>query len=252
VSLVDEYQMNGDWRYYFSDYFPSDWHCDRGELTRLDLGVLDDIVNRIPPNPEETKPKNKPASLMLTFPLDTEAEGPLIIEPNPDWKLFHHMDSNLQFLWTATERPGRGINVTSVDIQQGSMTSSKTSGAHIAFDTPYIGLPDDTYDFLFLATNPQRVDMGRGIRPVDVVDCNSISGFPNIVLQFEGGAQKLIVRPRQYILMVNEALGGPFVGKCVLLAAKSGDGGEVAIGWAALRGRTVWLDWANTRTGFVV
>lgn len=152
--------MNGDWRYYLSDYFPSDWHCRRGELTRLDLGVLDDIVNRIPPKPEHVagkKPKNKPASLMLTFPFDTQLEGPLIVEPNPDWKLFHHMDTSIEFLWTPTERPGRGINVTSVEIQQGATTSSHTSGAHIAFDTPYIGLPDDTYDFLFLATQPQRI-----------------------------------------------------------------------------------------------
>ena len=194
---LTKYQMNGDWRYYFSDYFPSDWHCSRGELTRLDLGVLDDIVNRIPPKIEETKPKNKPASLMLTFPLDTEAEGPLIVEPNPDWKLFHHMDSSIEFLWTATGQPGRGINVTSVEIQQGSTTSSKTTGAHIAFDTPYIGLPDDTYDFLFLATKPQRVDMGRGIRPVDIVDCNSISRFPNIVLQYVTPGDKVRRRNRK-------------------------------------------------------
>jgi hypothetical protein len=214
--------------------------------------VLDDIVNRIPLNPEATKAKNKPASLMLTFPQDTEAEGPLIVETNPDWKLFHHWDTSIDFIWTATDRPGRGINVTSVDIHQGSITSSKTSGAHVAFDTPYIGLPDDIYDFLFLATKPQRVDMGRGIRPVDVVDCDSISEFPKIVLQLEGGQQSLVVRPRQYVLKVNEALGGPFVGKCVLLVSKSGDGGEVAIGWAALRDRSVWLDWANTRTGFVL
>lgn len=93
--------------------------------------------------------------------------------------------------------------------------------------------------------------MGRGIRPVDVVECKSESTFPNIILRFEEGAQELIIRPKQYILKVDESLGGPFKGKCVLLAAKSGDGGELAIGWAALRGRSVWLDWANTRTGFL-
>jgi hypothetical protein len=247
--------MNGDWRYYLSDYFPSDWHCERGELTHLHLGVLDDIVDRIPPKPEsfsDSKPKNKPASLMLTFPMDTEAEGPLIIEPNPDWKLFHHMDTSIEFLWTATERPGRDVNVTSVAIQQGTTTSSTTSGAHLAFDTPYIGLPDDTYNFLTWVTKARKINMGRGIKPVDMVECDSVSQFPNIILKFEEGAQELVVRPEQYVLEVNEALGGPFMGRCVLLVAKSGDGGELAIGWAALRGRSVWLDWANTRTGFVV
>lgn len=249
--------MNGDWRYYFTDYFPSDWHCWRGELTRLDLGVLDDISNRIGlagPHAHDTpqkdsKPKNKPVAMMLTFPFDTESEGPLVLEPQPEWKLFHHMDTSINILWTKSKDPGRNLNITSVGVRQGPTTTSKTRPAYLALDTPYINLPNDIYDRVSMVARPQRVDMGRGMQHVDVIQCNSTFALPNVILEFNDGQDEMVIKPEQYILKVNDALGGPFAGKCVLLLAK---GAELAIGWAALRGRTVWLDWVNARTGFTV
>lgn len=255
--------MNGDWRYYFTDYFPSDGHCSRGDLTIFDLGVLDDISNRVPPKPDpylqlntnakqkaKSKPKNKQMSLMFTIPLNTEAEGPLVIEPDPEWKQFHHWDTSLNdIFWTETKAPGRGLNITSVALQQESTVTSKTHSAHFQLDTPYISLPDDIIDLLFLATRPQRVEVGRGLIPVDTVSCNATSKFPTIKMEFEEGQGELVVRPEQYVLRVNQELGGPFAGKCVLLTTRGGNG-EVSLGFAALRGRSIWLDWYNARTGF--
>ncbi|KAJ4293368.1 hypothetical protein N0V90_008650 [Kalmusia sp. IMI 367209] len=250
------FHMNGDWRYYFSDYFPSDWHCDRGELTPLHLNVLDDITNRIAPiksdpfskGKSKVKPTNQQSSLMITIPMDTEAEGPLVLEPEPGWKLFHHMDTSIDILWTDTKQPGRRVNVTSVNIEHGATLSANTALVNLALHTPFIRLPSDVYNLLADIAKPEPFNMGRGMESVDLVSCNSTATYPNVLLDFEGGAQQLVIKPQQYVLKVSQDLGGPFAGKCVLLA-KSG-GGELEMGYAALRGRTVWFDWANARTGF--
>ncbi|KAK7189762.1 hypothetical protein DPSP01_005820 [Paraphaeosphaeria sporulosa] len=248
------FQMNGDWRYYFTDYFPSDWHCDRGEVTQLHLNVFDDITNRIAPINKDPyskgppkAPKNQQSSLMMTLPLDTEASGPLVLEPEPGWKLFHHMDTSIDIVWTPTKQPGRRLNVTSINVSKGVSVSASTGPISLALHTPYIRLPHDVYDFMAKFTQPEAVDMGRGMDSVDIVSCNATSTFPTLNLDFEGGAQQILVKPAQYVLRVSQSLGGPFKGKCVLLAKR---GGELEIGYAALRGRSVWFDWANARTGF--
>lgn len=246
--------MNGDWRYYFTDYFIDDWHCERGETTPLHLNVLDDITNRIAPikNDLYTKgppkpPTNQQSSLMMTLPLDTEASGPLILEPDPGWKLFHHMDTSIDIIWTPTKQSGRRLNVTSIKVSRGVSVSSTTGPISLALHTPYIRLPGDVYDFLAKFSRPEPVDMGRGMDSVDFVSCNATASFPTLELQLEGGAQEMLVKPAQYVLRVSKSLGGPFSGKCVLLVKR---GGELEIGYAAVRGRSVWFDWTNARTGF--
>ncbi|CAI6298858.1 unnamed protein product [Periconia digitata] len=248
--------LNGDWRYYLSDYFPENDQCNRGELTVLDMRALDDISNRLTPKPppdiatykKKKKPKTKvkPVSLMLTIPLGTEEEGPLIVEPDPAWKLFHDWDMSVKIDWTESKPPGRALNITSIGVRQGSTSSSKTSRVNINLGTPYINLPADMYDLVALTANPQRTDMGRNMKPVETVECTALAQLPDIVLDF-GGAFELIVKPEQYVMKVSDAMGGPFKGKCVLLVAR---GGDISIGYAALRGKSLWLDWANLRTGF--
>jgi hypothetical protein len=246
--------MKGDWHYYLTDYFPMDWQCDRGEQTLLHLSVLDDITNRIAPvvhdpfsKGQPKPPRNQQSSLMVTIPLDTEASGPLVLEPEPGWKLFHHMDASIDIVWTETQQPGRRLNVTSIHVAKGVSVSGSTGLLNLALHTPYIRLPNDVYDFLVRFAKPKPFDMGRGMESVDLVSCNSTASFPNIALNLEAGAQQILVKPSQYVLRVSQSLGGPFSGKCVLLAKR---GGELEIGYAALRGRTVWFDWANARTGF--
>ncbi|KAF1951622.1 hypothetical protein CC80DRAFT_496005 [Byssothecium circinans] len=249
--------LNGDWRYYFSDYFPGDGQCGRGELTPLSMKALDDISNRIaPPKPKsdtgDKKSKNevakkKAVSLMLSIPQGTEEEGPLIIEPEPQWKLFHEWDLSVEIQWAKSKLPGRGLNITSIGIRQGSTSTSKTSHVPLNFGTPFTNLPADVFDLLAASTRPQRTDMGRGIKPVETVDCNAVKDFPDIILNFEEDGFELVVKPEQYILSISNELGGLFKGQCVLMVSR---GGEVSLGWAALRGMTVWMDWVNARTGF--
>jgi len=248
--------MNGDWRYYLSDYFPSDWHCARGELARLHLDVLYDITNRIASIKSDSysksstraKPKNQQSSLMVTIPLDPDTEGPLVLEPEPGWKLFHHMDTSVDIIWTDTKQPGRGVNVTSVTVHHGASLSSETEPINLALHTPFIQLPGHVYDSIAKIAEPEVVDMGRGMEGVHVVNCNSTGAYPNIIFDLEAGVQQLVIKPQQYILKVSKSLGGPFSEKCVFLLKSSG--GELEVGFAALRGRTVWFDWANARTGF--
>ncbi|KAF1968752.1 hypothetical protein BU23DRAFT_258807 [Bimuria novae-zelandiae CBS 107.79] len=194
------------------------------------------------------EPKNQQSSLMITVPMDTETEGPLVLEPEPGWKLFHHMDTSIDILWTPTKQPGRRINATSIVVEKGISLSSSTGPVTLALHTPYIRLPRDIYNLLAEIAKPEPFGMGRGMESVDLVCCNATSAYPNINLNLEAGAQQLIIKPSQYVLHVGKALGGPFTDKCVLLA-KEGRG-ELEIGYAALRGRTVWFDWANARTGF--
>lgn len=247
--------MNGDWRYYLTDYFPSDWHCNAGVLTPLHLDILYDITNRIAPiksdpfskgKPKE--PKNQQSSLMITIPTNTETDGPLVLEPEPGWKLFHHMDTSIDIIWTPTNQPGRKLNVTSMHVERGVKLSEKTAPVKIALHHPYIHVPHDVYDFLARIAKPQPFDMGRGMESVDLVSCNGTAAYPNIHLNLEGGAQQLIVKPSQYVLRVSKSLGGPFVDECVFLVKRGG--GELEVGWGAWRGRSVWFDWANARTGF--
>lgn len=223
------------------------------------MSVLDDITNRIAPiksdhvskGKQSAKPKNQQSSLMITIPLDPDAEGPLVLEAEPGWKLFHHMDKSIDIIWTNSKQPGRRIDVTSMSVQHGTLLSSNTEPVNLALHTPFIRLPSDVYDFLVDVAKPTPFSMGRGMEPVELVNCNMTAALPNIVLNLEGGAQQLVVKPQQYVLNVGQNLGGPFSGKCVLLA-KNGGGGELEIGYAAFRGRSVWFDWANARTGFQV
>ncbi|PVI00966.1 hypothetical protein DM02DRAFT_614024 [Periconia macrospinosa] len=248
--------LNGDWRYYISDYFPGNDECNRGELTLLDMKTLDDISNRLAPKPKfntalntkkNYKTKTKPVSLMLTIPLGTEEEGPLIVEPDPAWKLFHDWDMSVAIDWTDSKVPGRALNITSIGVRQGATSASKTSKVPLNLGTPYMNIPNDMFDLLALSTKPKRTNMGRNMKPIETVDCAAINKFPNLVLEFDGGAFELVVKPEQYVLRVNEAMGGIFKGKCVLLVSR---GGDMSIGWAALRGMSLWLDWQNARTGF--
>lgn len=220
------------------------------------MRALDDISNRLAPKPplgttsiKRKKPKlyNRPVSLLLTIPQGTEEEGPLIVEPDPAWKLFHEWDLSVDIKWTDSKVPGRALNITSIGVRQGATSTSKTSKVSFALGTPYINIPNDMFDVLALAAKPNRTEMGRNMKPIETVDCAAVGSFPNIVLDFDDGAFELLVKPEQYVLRVNEALGGLFKGKCVLLVAR---GGDISIGWAALRGMSLWLDWQNQRTGF--
>lgn len=182
------------------------------------------------------------------MPADTEAKGPLVLEPEPGWKLFHHMDTSIDIIWTATKQPGRNVNVTSIHVERGVKLSSNTAPVNIALHTPYIHLPHDVYAFLTDIVKPKQFDMGRGMESVDIVNCNATATYPNINLNLDGGMQQLLIKPSQYVLKVSQSLGGPFTEKCIFLV--KGETGALEIGYAALRGRTVWFDWANARTGF--
>lgn len=126
--------------------------------------------------------------------------------------------------------------------------------AELALDTPFVFIPKEFYNIVLQATAaspnlPPTVDM--------YVDCASIPRFPDIVLGLKpdteeadgdafGAVDEIVVTPEQYIMELGS-------GKCILLVKemerrKVSEG--IVLGWAALRGSEVVLDWDRERLGF--
>ena len=157
--------------------------------------------------------------------------------------------------WIDTLTPGEQIPITHIGIRKGAMVSKDAYSTRLALETPYISLPGEIYDILIQATNPTPHQHGDGYD--DVVDCNALDRYPDLVLGFkaeieEGGddeeeteEKELMITPKQYILETKE-------GRCILLTQRAYQRGreDVVLGWAAVRGRDLVLDWINERTGF--
>lgn len=157
-------------------------------------------------------------------------------------------------LWVKSKHLGRGIRILDAGIRKGGMVSMPAYTAQLAIDTPFIFIPTELYNIVLQATSasprvPPYGDM--------YVDCASLSRFPDIVLGLEpdadeaasdafGGVDEIVVTPEQYIMELGS-------GKCILLVKemerrKVSEG--IVLGWAALRGSEVVLDWDRERLGF--
>jgi hypothetical protein len=146
------------------------------------------------------------------------------------------------------------------------MISMPAQYATIDLSTPYIHVPKGIWDVLLLATNTEQ--QARDGEEVLYVDCGALDIFPDLVFEVEPSdyamvekmkeddgddyeeddhGEELIVRPEQYVLQTAE-------GKCMLLAREAGfclDGRRTAtLGWAAVRGRDVVVNWRERRIGF--
>lgn len=189
-----------------------------------------------------------------------------------------------KMLWLKSPKPGRDLRLESVAIgytkratingarnggeeekikQQNGLeqewTTSPKKGAYtarIAPETPFILLPEEAYKFLASTTVSWKIpayphpDIEGARTSVggfqDVVDCSLMDAYPDLVFRFAGG-KEVVVGPRQYIEQVSK---GFFKGKCVLLVRKMDEKtGEVVLGWGSMRGRSVVLDWEESRTG---
>ncbi len=144
--------------------------------------------------------------------------------------------------------------ITHVGIRKGGMVSKDEYATRLALETPYISLPVEIYDILVQATSPRPHQHSGGYD--DVVDCAALEWFPDLVLGLEPETdegdddeeieeREIVITPKQYVLQDEE-------GKCILLAKRAHQPGpeEVVLGWAAVRGREVVLDWTIERTGF--
>ncbi|OAL46906.1 hypothetical protein IQ07DRAFT_602972 [Pyrenochaeta sp. DS3sAY3a] len=157
-------------------------------------------------------------------------------------------------LWVKSKHLGRGIRILEAGIRKGGMVSMPAFTAQLALDTPFIFIPTELYNIVLQATaaSPSLLPYGDMY-----VDCPSLPRFPDIVLGLEpdaeeagsdasGGVDEIVVTPEQYIMEVES-------GKCVLLVRemerrKVSEG--IVLGWAALRGSEVVLDWERERLGF--
>lgn len=142
----------------------------------------------------------------------------------------------------------RQLPLLDVGIRKGGMVSKEALVANLDLSTPYISLPPQMYDVLTLATRPSVVSE-RGEKYLQV-DCASREIFPDIVLGLDAGGDdeevaEMVITPAQYVWVMDD-------GTCVLLAKRleMEYDMEVTLGWAAIRGREVVLDWVNQDMAF--
>lgn len=191
-----------------------------------------------------------PQTVSINIPLDPAQSGTIILGPvgSRDTRAQQEIE------WIDTHRPGENVPITHVGIRKGAMVSMDAYDTRLALETPFISLPNEIYDILIQATNPTPYQHGNGYN--DVVDCGDMERYPDLVLGLELDTdeeeddediedREIVITPEQYILKTEE-------GQCILLAQRAYQQGreEVVLGWAAMRGRDLVLDWVNERTGF--
>ncbi|XPT03682.1 hypothetical protein M3J09_012769 [Ascochyta lentis] len=208
----------------------------------LDLDELQNVVN-------DGRTSSRPQIVSIHIPLDATQPGRMT---------FGHEETKARFSpdieWINTRIPGADMPTTHIGIRKGGMMAKDIYTARLALNTPYVSLPGEIYDILVQATNPTPWQHDGGYD--DVVDCGALQRFPDLVLGLDPEREEeednedaedkeIVVTPRQYVLEVEE-------GKCILMARRAYQRGseEVVLGWAAVRGREVVLDWTRERTGF--
>ncbi|KAJ4373684.1 hypothetical protein N0V86_007827 [Didymella sp. IMI 355093] len=190
-----------------------------------------------------------PQTALVNILLDTSKPGSMILGTAESSNAQIHQDID----WINTLLPGEHMPITHVGIRKGAMVSKDAYSMRLALETPHISLPGEIYDILIQATNPTPHQHGEVYD--DVVDCSALDRFPDLVLGLEPEIEEeddeeteereIVITPKQYVLETEE-------GRCILLAQRAYQRGreEVVLGWAAVRGRDLVLDWVNKRTGF--
>ncbi|KAF2125279.1 hypothetical protein P153DRAFT_400112 [Dothidotthia symphoricarpi CBS 119687] len=227
-------------------HFPS---TTSSTTTPLDLQALHTIISA-------SAPASQPNLISIDIPLDTTAPASLSISA-ASTRVFPAPDDH-EMTWLDTTRPGSNLALSQFGIRKGGMVSIEARSARLALETPFLSVPVEIYNILLMATHPvfdhENTGLGEG-----VVDCAALSRFPDLVLGLgmqrgndegeesggDGEEGEIVITPEQYVMRVGE-------GRCVLLVRSLGrvEGEEVVLGWAAVRGRKVVLDWGNGRTGF--
>lgn len=191
-----------------------------------------------------------PQTVLITIPLDSTHSGTMVLGSDVTNNIRVQQGTE----WIDTLVPGEDVAINHIGIRKGAMVSMDAYATRLALDTPYISLPGEIYDILVMATRPTPHQHDAGYD--DVVDCNELDRYPDLVLGLEPETdeeeegddiqdRELVITPKQYVLKMEE-------GQCVLLVRRAYQRGreEVVLGWAAVRGRSVVLDWVNERTGF--
>ncbi|KAH8717002.1 hypothetical protein GQ44DRAFT_688513 [Phaeosphaeriaceae sp. PMI808] len=135
----------------------------------------------------------------------------------------------------------RFIQLDHVGIRKGDMLSMPAAFTRLALETPHIYLHKSMFNVLLQATQTSR---DRDF----VVDCASLSTFPDLVfalnghdIDVEGTKDEIVITPEQYIVEIE--------GECILLA-RGAERGQQRLGWAAIRGRQLVFDWRAGKMGF--
>ncbi|KAF2106588.1 hypothetical protein BDV96DRAFT_654589 [Lophiotrema nucula] len=167
--------------------------------------------------------------------------------------------------WFRTPSPGTGLSISKISLV-GRLGNDRVEiynvklnafTASLRLESPYLYLPTCIYDFLiaktmanqaFDATNDPMNDEVR-----DIVACDEIGRFPEIVFEFEdedGKEKKSVINAEDYVMKKQDG--------CVLMVKESegygGRGGsrgkrDISLGWPIANGGGFVLDFANGRTG---
>lgn len=191
-----------------------------------------------------------PQTALVKIPLDTSRVGSMILGTAESSN--GRVEQDIE--WIDTLIPGEHMPINFVGIRKGAMISKDVFSTRLALETPYISLPGEIYDILVQATNPTPHQHGDGYD--DIVDCTTFDSYPDLVLGLDSENEvqegdedneerEIVITPKQYVLKTAQD-------QCILLAQRAYQRGreEVVLGWAAVRGRDLVLDWVNERTGF--
>jgi saccharopepsin len=150
-------------------------------------------------------------------------------------------------------RLGSHIPLLDIGIRKGGMIAMDAESVRLDLGSAYTHVPLGVWDVLVLASQPQETGEGDLF-----VECEEIDTFPDLVFgldservhchdddEEEKEVDELVVRPEQYVMQTEE-------GMCVLLVrnAEHCDDGRIVLGWAAMRGRDLVLNWDEGRVGF--
>ncbi|KAH6638903.1 hypothetical protein C7974DRAFT_387502 [Boeremia exigua] len=183
---------------------------------------------------------SRPQSALINIPLDPRQSGAIVLGSAAT----NNVRVQQYTEWTDTLVPGEDVPATYIGVRRGGMVSMDAYVTRLALDTPYISIPGEMYDVLIQATNPTPQQY---VTDYDsVVDCSQVARYPDLVLGLQSIDEadedgEMVITPEQYILRTEE-------GQCVLLVQRGR--AEIVLGWAAVRGKDVVLDWVNERTGF--
>ncbi|CAE7186644.1 hypothetical protein CFE70_006482 [Pyrenophora teres f. teres 0-1] len=195
---------------------------------------------------------NDHSTITINIPLDASIPGSVIFN-SPVSKPWPHSPSH--FVWFEQDEwntLGDHLPLLDIGVRKGGMITTEIKSARLDLSTPYIHVPKGIWDVLVLATKPEE-----SVRHDEelTVDCEAQGIYPDLVFGLDGEKEmreeeeevvdELVITPAQYVLQTEE-------GRCVLLArsAESSYDQGVVLGWAAMRGRGVVLDWPGWKIGF--
>ncbi|KAF2826506.1 hypothetical protein CC86DRAFT_30747 [Ophiobolus disseminans] len=181
-----------------------------------------------------------PYSVGVSVPLNSAYGGDIVVRQGAESGRERDVNDVGSKTWIDFDGPrAEHIPLLNIGVRNGGTVSMQAQVARLDLDTPYISIPPEMFAVLLQATNASESHFA---------DCRSQAwrAFPDLVFGLDaqdGEAHEFVVRPEEYLSQPR--------GRCELLVrnAEEHSGGEIVLGWAAIKGRSFVLDWVAGKMG---